>query len=295
MILVAAICGAAVWGVAAYRSRALQPASLLKRLPISDALVIYLDLGALRRAGILNLLEGEKVTEDADYQDFVRQTDFDYKQDLDTVLAAFAPSGKYLLLRGRFDWKSLSSYVTSEHGSCYNTLCRMQGSTPERRISFFPLQQTVMALAVADDESAALRMQNAASGPEAEIPNAPVWLSIPNSVLRSAGNLPAGARPFAHSMERARSVFLSFAPDGQRLAARLDVRCENNQDAADLVSQLSRATTMLRQVIENEHHAPNPTDLSGVLTSGSFRNEGTRVFGYWPIERSFVENLLSGG
>jgi hypothetical protein len=293
--VVAAICAAAVWSVASYRSRAMEARALLKRLPTSDALVLFVDLAALRRAGILNMFDSEKVTEDADYQEFVRSTDFDYKQDLDAALAAFAPSGKYLLLRGRFDWKSLRSYVVAQNGTCYNTLCRMAGSTPQRRISFFPLQQNVMALAVSEDESAALRMQNAASGPESEIPNAPVWLSIPSSILKSAENLPAGARPFARSMEGARSVFLSFAPDGRRLAARLEVRCENSQQAADLVSELSRTTTLLRQMIEKEHHSLNATNLSGVLTSGSFRNEGSRVLGYWPIERAFVQNLLAGG
>jgi len=73
------------------------------------------------------------------------------------------------------------------------------------------------------------------------------------------------------------------------------VRCRNSQDADDLVMQLTRTTAMLRQMIEREHHTPNPADLSGVLTSGSFRSEGLRVFGYWPIERRFVENMLGGG
>ena len=38
----------------------------------------------------------------------------------------------------------------------------------------------------------------------------------------------------------------------------------------------------------------NPRDLTGFLTSGSFRNEGPRVFGYWPIEPAFVQNMLGG-
>jgi hypothetical protein len=293
--LLAVICGGAAWGIAFYRARRMQPAWLLRRLPTSNALVVYLDVAALRRAGILGVFEDQNVSEDADYRDFVRRTNFDYKQDLDTAVAAFAPAGKFLLLRGRFNWKSLRSYVVSENGACYNALCRMPGSTPQRRISFFPLESNWMALAVADDESAALRMQDPASGPEREIPNAPIWLSIPTSLLQSADNLPASTRPFAASLEHAHSVILSFAPDGKRLAARLEVGCANNQDAATLASQLSRTTALLRQLIEHEHHTPNPGELSGVLTSGSFRNEGTRVFGYWPIERAFLENLFAGG
>lgn len=292
--VVGVVCGGAVWGVALYRARLIRPEALLKRLPNTDALVVYIDFSALRRAGILDLFENQKVTEDAEYQAFVRKTDFDYKQDLDSALVAFAPTGKFLLLRGQFDWKNLRAYAESESGRCYNTLCRMPGSTQDRRISFFPLQSNLMALAVSQDESAALRMQDSAAGPAAAIPDAPIWLSVPSSILKSGDALPAGTRPFARSMEHADSVMLYFVPDGKRLAAKLDVRCRSSQDAADLVTELSRTTALLRQMIEREHHSPNPADLSGVLTSGSFRNEGARVFGYWPIERAFVENLLSG-
>jgi hypothetical protein len=184
--------------------------------------------------------------------------------------------------------------VESEGGRCYNSLCRLQGSTPDRRISFFPLQSKLMALAVSQDESAALRMQDAGGGPEAEVPNAPVWMAIPSSVLQSGEGLPPGTRPFARSMERAESVVISFVPEGKRLAAKLDVRCKSSQDAAELAAQLSRITALLRQMIEREHHTPNPGDLSGVLTSGAFRSDGVRVFGYWPIERVFVEGMLGG-
>jgi hypothetical protein len=31
------------------------------------------------------------------------------------------------------------------------------------------------------------------------------------------------------------------------------------------------------------------------LLSGTFTTQGRRVLGHWPIERSFVENVLNGG
>jgi hypothetical protein len=232
----------------------------------------------------------------------MRKSGFDYQRDLDTAIAAFAPTGKYLLLRGRFDWNRLRSYARSENGHCDRDLCRMAGSTPDRQISFFPLGHdwisplggSWMALAVSQDESAARRMQNENPSAVFGYPGAPVWLSIPSAVLKSGESLPTGTRPFARSMANADSVILSFAPDANRLAAKLDVRCHSNQDAAELVSQLSRTTELLKSMIAREHHTPNPADLSGVLTSGSFRNDGPRVFGYWPIERAFLENLLGG-
>jgi len=291
---VAAVCGASVWGVAWYRSRSIGTAALLRRMPAEDALVAYIDFSELRRGGVLQLLDGSKGGEDPEYRSFVRQTQFDYQNDLDAALVAFAPTGRFLLLKGRFDWKSLRAYVESQGGKCVNALCRMTGSTPERRISFFPVRSNLMALAVSPDESAALRLESAVSGPDTQLPDAPVWLSIPTSVLKSGAGLPAGTRVFARGMERAETVTLAFAPEGQGLAARLDVRCRDERDAADLASQLTSTTNLLRETMQRERQKPNPAALSGVLTSGAFRNEGRRVLGYWPIERAFVENVLGG-
>ena len=263
-------------------------------MPAEDALVAYIDFSAMRRGGVLQLLDGSKAGEDPEYQSFVRRTQFDYKKDLDAALVAFAPTGRFLLLKGRFDWKSLRAYVESQHGQCVNSFCRMTGSAPERRISFFPLRSNLMALAVSPDESAALRLNNAVSGSDPQVPAAPVWLSIPTSMLKSGDSLPAGTRMFASGMERAETVTLAFAPEGQGLAARLEVRCRDDRDAADLASQLTRTTNLLRETMERERQKPTPADLSGVLTSGVFRNDGRRVLGYWPIERAFVQNVLGG-
>jgi hypothetical protein len=197
------------------------------------------------------------------------------------------------LLRGQFDWKSLRSYVASENGTCYNSLCRMQGSTPERRISFFPLQSNLMALAVSEDESAAIRLEDTVPGPVLEAPDAPVWLSIPASLLRSS-DLPTGTRPFAHAVEQADAVTLSFSPEGKRIAAKLNVRCRTIMDATELAAQLSRATNLLREMLKRNEQPADPAGLSGVLTAGTFRSDGIRVFGYWPIEKSFLDNIFSG-
>ena len=291
--VMAALCGGSVWGVIWYRSRPLSTAALLRRMPAADALVVYIDFSELRRAGILRLLSST-AGQDPDYQKFVRKTDFDYTQDLDAALLSFAPAGRYMFLRGRFDWKNLRDYVRESGGDCYNALCNMIGSSPERRISFYPVQSRLMAMAVSREESAVLRLQGAGSGPLPESPNAPIWISIPAATLRSGDALPEGTRMFARTMERADNVTLGFSPEGERLAARLEVRCRNEQDAADISAQLTRATSLLKDMIEREHHQPNPADMSGVLTSGTFRSEGRLVRGYWPIERVFLENMLSG-
>jgi len=292
--MVAALCGASLGGLVWYRSRALTVANLLRRMPVQDALLVYIDLSELRRSGLQQLLEGSKVGEDPEYKRFVRQTDFDYKQDLDSALVAFAPAGKYMLLRGRFEWSSLKKYVQAQGGTCNNLLCRMTGSLPERHISFLPVQSNLMALAVSDDDSAALRMTEVASGEDPEIPKAPVWVSIPPSIVRSGTKLPDDAQRFAKSLERAESTTIEFVAEGSHYAAKLSVRCTNEQDAAALQAELTKATAALLQSLELNHHQPDPLELAGVLSAGTFTSQGRRVFGHWVIEQAFLQNILAG-
>jgi hypothetical protein len=287
---VAAFIGACIYY---YRGQDTTTQALMARFPAGSA-VLGVDFAALRRAGVIDAFTGG-VTEEADYKTFVERTGFDYKRDLDHALLAFAPRAKYFLLRGRFHWKALESYASAEGGGCRNRVCRMTGSTPERRISFFPLHDDVMAMAVAPDENAVEVLRNPGSAPALAPPGDPVWLTLPQAAIRSGDVLPAGTRMFARSMEQAESVVLSLGPESSRFAARLDVRCRNPQEASEIAAQLNRTTALLRDFIAREKQKPNAGDLSGVLTSGSFRSEGVRVRGYWPIERAFLDNLLAGG
>jgi hypothetical protein len=293
LLAVAAVCGGVIGGLLWYHDRNFSNSTLLRRLPVADSLVVGIDFAALRSSGILKALEDSKVAEEPEYQAFVQQTDFNWEQDLDGAILAFAPTGKYLLVRGRFDWKSLQSYVAQQGGDCYNAFCSMKGSADDRQISFFPLQRNLMGMAVSPDSTAALRLQNvstAKAGPEA--PDAPLWLSVPVGVLKSSQNLPEGTRMFATGLGHAQSLTLTLAPDGNRFAARMTVACRNEPDAADVALELTRVTQLLRDLIARENQKPSPSDLSGVLTSGTFHPNGKQVNGYWPIERSFIQNVL---
>ena len=292
--MISALCGLTLWGVIWYRSRAISPAAMLRRLPSDDAVVLYVDFSRLRAGGILTLLDGSKVGEDEEYKTFVSKTDFNYKEDLDSAMVAFAPKGKYMLLKGRFDWKSLIAYVQGNGGRCNNSLCKMMGSAPEKRISFIPVQTNLMAMAVSDDDVGALSMTAVNAREGAEIPNAPIWLSIPPSVVKSGQSLPPGSQMFARSLERARAVTVAVVPEEDHFAAKLDVRCASGADATALAAELTKTTGLLREMIEREHQKANPADLSGFLTSGAFRSEGVRVSGYWRISRALIENLLGG-
>ncbi len=296
IILVAALCGLAIWGVARFRYRGLKStAEWLERLPTRDSVVFYIDFAALRKGGVLRMLEGSKAAEEPEYRVFVLKTEFDYTRDLDAVLACFTPRAKYFVVKGRFDWNSLQSYTREQGGTCRNMLCRMGGSTPERRISFFPIRPDLMGLAVSPDDSAVVDLEStAARRRPIEVPDAPFWISIPPVLLKSGSSLPEGTRMFARSMENAEEISLAVAPRGERFEARLNVRCRSEQQATLLSDQLARITSVLRDMIARDKQTPNPRDLSGVLTAGSFSHSGARVAGSWPLERAFLEGLLAG-
>lgn len=97
---------------------------------------------------------------------------------------------------------------------------------------------------------------------------------------------------FATGLGQAQSLTLTLAPDRDRFAARMTVTCRNETDATEVALELTRVTQLLRDLIARENQKANTSDLSGVLTSGSFRPEGKRVNGYWPIERAFIQNML---
>jgi len=291
-----ALCAGVIAGLALLRSRlGATREDLLAYLPSGDAVVLSIDVAALRRAGLLASLAGSTVPEEPEYKAFVLETGFDYQQDLDLVLVAFQKQNLYALVRGRFNWRKLNSYVAAQDGSCRNSFCRVAGSTPQRNISFFPLKPDVMALAVSPDGWAANNLQTRLkNGWQGAAPGQPVWMAVPASYLHDTENLPSGTRLFAKAMEGAERVMLSLGVEEGRLEALLDVTCRSADEASVLSFQLGGVTRLLRSMIARENKTPNPKDLSGVLAAGSFRQEGTRVYGRWPIQREFLESLAAG-
>lgn len=295
LILLAGICGGVIAGVAAYRARSASTAGLLRRLPPQNSVVLYIDFAALRQAGVLDMLTVSRVAQEPEYRVFIDRTGFDYARDLDSALVSFGGRGTFFLLRGRFNWRSLNDYTLAQGGSCYNTFCRVEGSTAERKISYFPLRRDIMALAVSTDEWAALQMQTRRPEQDLAIPPDPVWSIIGASALKGSASMPVGTRLFASALEGAERVVLSLGPEGSAMRLRLDVTCRNAETAAGLASQLTGITTQLRSLVLRENQQPNPRDFSGILTAGKFQSNERHVIGHWPIQRSFLESLVGGG
>src|SRR5882762_6214685 len=118
-VVLVIVCAAVVAGIYKYRVRGgSNPASLMSYLPTANATVVYLDVAAIRRSGLLNMIAGSKAAQELEYQTFVDETLFDYRQDLDAVAAAFKDDQVFFALRGRFHWKNLMEYAVRQGGSC---------------------------------------------------------------------------------------------------------------------------------------------------------------------------------
>ena len=285
------LTGAVVLYVEQRRTQAFfDPASLLARFPAEGGSALGVDLKMLRAAGLLARAAGP---EEAEYKEFLEGTGLDYRRDLDFVIASFSRSGNYFIARGRFDWNKLRQYAVRQGGSCYENLCRMQGSRPERRISFLPLRDDTIALAVSADDLAASKLLHPGPPVTAHIPAEPVWFSAPGAVLSEPGSFPRGLRIVLSALTRADRVLLTAGMAGSSIEAHLDASCRNADDARVLASQLRNTTATLKDAVASDKEA-SQDELARMLAAGTFDSSGNRATGKWPVGKGLIESLTAG-
>jgi hypothetical protein len=296
-LALAVVCVAAVMLVMNLRRGApISAAEMVSYMPPGESTLLYLDVQALRDSGILEKLAGSTVAEEPEYKKFIAESGFDYRTDLDAVLSSTSDLQHLFLLKGRFDWKSLIKYAGSHGGTCVNGFCRMPGDQPNRSISFYPVGTNVLSLGISKDEFSAGNIHAAKQKAAAvEVPPQPVWLAVPASTLQDIEKLPSGTKLFAKALAGAEKVVFALGPQHERFELAMDVTCKTAEDAVRLRVQLEGITTMLGKLISRESQTPNPSDLSGVLTAGVFQRVDRHVVGKWPIQKSFIEGLGTGG
>ena len=265
---------------------------LLSRFPAEDALALSVNFAALRAARLFD----SKTALEPEYKQFLEGTGFDYKRDLDLVVASFSRSGNFFIARGRFNWAKLRAYAVHEGGSCYQDLCRIQGSRPERHISFVPLRNDAIALAVGTDDLAAARLTKAGPPVTASIPTAPVWISVPGSELRRQDSLPRAMRLMLSSLTGADRIIITLEPVSGSIEAHMDATCRTQDDARRLTSQLRSATALLKEALTRDKKVANPEDseVDTLLTAGSFEQTDRRVTGKWPVSKGLLDALTAG-
>jgi hypothetical protein len=284
------LAGGALWlGIRAGRQFS-DPRYLLSRFPAEDAFVLSADFAVLRKAG---LLADSKTPLEPDYKQFLDGTGFDYRRDLDFVIVSLSASGNFFIARGRFDWNKLRDYATRQGGSCYQQLCRMPGSTPERHISFLPLRSDTIAMAVGANDLEATRLTKAGDPVKTPLPSAPVWLSVPGAELRKQGALPPRLRLMLSTLANADRIVVALGPSAQGIEAHLEANCRTADEAKILASQLRVATTALKEAVGKDKEAQND-ELIGMLAAGSFDQTGVKVTGNWPVKKGLLDALTAG-
>jgi hypothetical protein len=294
---IAAVLGVilGIWGYWFY-SRPYDAVRLVQCLPQDRSLHGYLNVGLLRSAGILELLAGSPASEEADYKKFVEQTGFDYRTDLEAVAAGFRDGDEYFAVQGRFKWNRLADYAQSHQGKCENGTCSMPASQPGKTISFALLRGDVLALAVARDPQASRVIFPGFWKEPPKIPTAAIWVSAPPYVFEDAKTLPAGLSPFRTQLSRASNTVFTLGPtpDQKAFELRMMVDCATSDDASKMAMQFSSVTELLKKMLDRDKLKPTSGDLSGVLVAGHFEAQKDQVTGTWPIERKFIESLVSG-
>jgi hypothetical protein len=266
------------------------PRIMLSRFPAEEAIVLNADFAALRGAG---LLTESKEPLEPEYRQFLEGTGFDYRKDLDTVTASFSASGNFFIARGRFNWPKLRGYAARQGGSCYQDLCRMPGSTPQRRISFLPLRDDTMALAVSTDDLAANRLTKTGTPITAALPSAPVWMIIPGAALHDSAAVPPGLRLMLSALTNADRLVVTVGLAGNDLSAKMQATCRSKDDAHVLASQLRSVTAKLKEALRQNKDAQGD-ELIKVLVGGTFDDRGTLVDGTWPFSKSLIASLTAG-
>ena len=292
-VAVVAAAAALVWYL--NRGRDFGADEAIAALPQSAGATVFVDVDRIRAAGILDMIAGTKAAEDLEYREFVSGTGFDYRRDLRTVAASFSGGDAFFVLRGRFDWSRIERYAKAQGADCKGALCRLRSARSGRWMSFYRLRGNALAIAFSTNQSAALDIAPRKDGitPRPDTGGTPVWAVVTPASLRGAA-LPAGTQSFASPLVDAETILFSLGPGKQGLELKLDVTCGSASAASDLLVRLEAATNMLRKLIERERLKPNPGDLSGLLTSGVFRREDRRVYGWWPVPNQLVQGLASG-
>ena len=297
-LLLVLVCAALVGGFEWRRQRQSRSnQALLRRLPAQDeGIHVFVDVQALRSSGFLNVLAGAQPVEETEYRQFVEAAQFDYRQDLDVIVASFHGGDKRsFLLRGRFRWDQLRHYAVSQGASCINGYCDVETRRPGRWVSFYPVFPEVMSLAFSDNGYGASAANVVRPEPEdIYIPPQPFWVRIPARILNDPEALPAGARAFASALKGAIRLTLAIGPQGDNLEIEMIAVLPNIADAAAARAQLEIMTTYLARMIARAKQKPNPLDLSGILTHGKFDHQDRRVRGRWPVDRAFLEALAEG-
>lgn len=296
LIALAAIGAAAWFGFDRYQHRFVRTdADLIKLLPPGDLTTFYINVAALRQGGLLHLLTGFTPASEKDYTDFVASTNFDYARDMDSLAGGVNNRNEtFFLIRGRFEWERLRQFAIAHNGSCSDESCRAPGTKADRLINFIRIQPDTIGLAISPTATAADLLRPPGRRLQDSPPGDPVWVSVSRTLIKDPTVLPKPLQIFAISLQAADSVLLSAGqpeqPD-EAFTVQLEAAFPSAPSADTTCKQLQLQTRMLKLELARENQQPNPADLTGLLTSGTFQVGNNRLFGTWSVRKELLNAL----
>ena len=233
---------------------------LLSHLPADAPVVAYIDVAALKGlqgsplAAILGLA-GANPQQDHDYQDFVRDTGFDYTRDLDRAAVAFWPSSAPTTPRGaaenrtlaiadgRFDQAKIKAYALRT-GKLVATGGRSFYAVPGNPpVALEFLTPTRIALASGPDAANMLSAPHFAQRDAAMQERINRVAGAPVFAVARTDNLPASfydglrsAPQFEHVARSVQGLMLAGQPDGELIHITLDAECDSMTNAIELAT-----------------------------------------------------------
>jgi hypothetical protein len=263
--------------------------AMLAELPARDGLTVYVDARALRQSGILQRLAGEAGAEEDDYKAFVAATGFEYRRDLNAVLLRAENGRRWIVADARIDLAKLRRYFLAHGGRCVSELCSMQGSAPERQISWVRLRSGRLGIAVNPDPLAAAAFGDLAPEPQWQPPAAPLWVFAPAKMLDAGPGAPAWLELAVQGMQGAKWLLWSAGASGSRLQVRLEIACPDGEKAREIAGRWDSVLASLREAAAAHG---DQDSLPSLLAGGRIRAAGDRVEGEWIFEWGRFEKLL---
>jgi hypothetical protein len=269
-IVVAVLVGLAAAGAGVYLHRLHRPLpaasagpepDIMSQLPPGAPVVAYIDVAALRKlqgsplAAMLGLA-GADPKEDRDYQNFVRDTGFDYTRDLDKVAIAVWPTTlpapntglgenqAVAIVDGRFDHDKIKAYALRNGGAVTHGTQSFYVVPGDPPVSFAFLSETRMVLRNGKNLSVLAPMPSASDKDATQarinrVAGAPIFAvartdTLPRSFYDNLKNAPQ-LQSLARSIKG-----LTFAgqPQGDRIDLALDAECDSLAHAAEIATLL---------------------------------------------------------
>jgi hypothetical protein len=265
-VLVALVAAGA--GVYLYRLHRPLPAAsagpepdIMSQLPPGAPVVAYIDVAALRKlqgsplAAMLGLA-GADPKEDRDYQNFVRDTGFDYTRDLDKIAIAIWPTSMpkpngglgenqaIAIADGRFDHDKIKAYALRNGQAVTQGTQSFYVVPGDPAISFAFLSATRMVLRNGKGLSIVAPMPSSSEKDAMQtrinrVAGAPIFAAARTDTLPKSFYDNFKNAPQLESLARSvKGLTLAGQPQGDRIDLELDAECDSLAHAAEIATLL---------------------------------------------------------